>query len=89
MLIINFKLFFVLKYIKIIFFFIFKKLFLRSVYQNNLKYKKLIFNKNNYFFKTRCINLTRETFYLKKKNKTYPAHMSLSSFSKNPICHFF
>jgi len=44
-----FKVFFVLKCIKIIFF-IFKKLFLRSAHQNNLKHtKKLIFNKKKFW----------------------------------------
>jgi len=38
---------FYLEYIKIIYiFFIFKKLFLRLIHQNDLKIKKIIFNKN-------------------------------------------
>ena len=37
-----FKVFFVSKYIKIIYFFIFKKLILKSAHQNDLKYKRNI-----------------------------------------------
>ena len=48
---IAFKIFFMLKCIKIIFFLFFKKLFLKSAYQNNPKHtKKIIFNKKNWFF---------------------------------------
>jgi hypothetical protein len=46
-----FKVLFVSKCIKIMFFYFFKKLFLRSAHQNNLKQKKLIFSKNqNWIF---------------------------------------
>jgi len=48
--------FFTIKYIKIIFFFIFKKLFLTSAHQNDLKILKNIYLKQKNIFITKKQN---------------------------------
>ena len=68
-----------LKFIKIIFFFIFKKLFLRSTHQNDPKYiKKLIFSKKiNFFWKHGYNRVSKHS--LKRLEKCWERSIVLKS----------